>query len=420
MSEFIKKHDLLNKILALALAIILWAVVVNIKNPIITVSYQDILVNYISLDMVDDDYELVIISDEYPLADIKIRGIRTEIAQVNEANIEITCDLAHIKEPGVYEVLYNVKLPFSDMEVINKSPDYLTVEIDYIQTRTIPVEVELLGLPALNYSYQTVIAEPDIVISGPSTEVSRISNAYISIDVDGKFSDIEELAEVYLIDYEENIVVSENIKQSDYMLSVEMPVYKTLSVPIDVDLVFGDVVSEKAINGYTISPTRVYIIGRPMYISEITSINLGELEIDDTQYGKSEFVFALPYIENINYTTQTGNSATVTILFTDYLVQEMEITNFAYDSEEYHEFEIVDEAIIIELAGSKAEFEKLLLGDIYIELEIDPEEIEKMRNSDGVLPNGTYEFVGIVQNSSVYEFDVIGEYIVTVEVTNGE
>lgn len=420
MSEFIKKYDLLNKVIALSLAVILWAVVVNIKNPIITVGYQDILVNYVSLDMVEDDeYELVIISDEYPIVDIKLRGVRAEIAQVSESNIDISSDLSHIKEPGVYEVPYSVKLPFSDMEVSNKNPEYLSVTIDYIQTKNIPVEVELTGTPSLNYSYESVEVQSYVVISGPSTEVGLINKAYVEVDVDGAYSDISVIEEVTLFDKTGQVVVSDNIKQSDYTLSVSMPVYKISSVPLEVNLVYGDIVSPKAIKDYTINTLRVYIKGRPDDVNEITSINIGDLYVDDTQFGKSEFVFALPYLANINYASQGEHTATVTVEFTDYTIKTFDISNFVFD-EKYSEIEIFDEFITVEIAGSEADFEVLDEEEIYIELEIDPEIIEEMRKGEDRLPSGVYEFVGIVNINSESEFDIIGEYIIVVNVAGEE
>lgn len=427
MSDFIKKHDIINKFIAISVAIILWAIVMNIKNPIMTKSYNDILVDFTSLNLIEDTYDLVIISDQFPTVDVKLKGNRDNFLQIDVSNIVVTADLSHIKAAGEYQIEYNVKTPYSDMEVTSKYPEYLTVIMDTMEIREIPVEVEIAGTPTTNFSYNEIQAVSSVTISGPSGELSKVAKAYATVDVSDMSEDITGEYDLILLDEYGNQITSDSIFQSTKIIEVTLPVLHTVSVPVTVDLVYGDIVNPKRIEGYTIDTTFVSIIGRPEYVNSIYSVNLGEIQIDDTQFGKDQFTFGLPYIPNVSYTSSSSTSITVTINFTDYTTEYFEIDNFIYDEELLDENMIILSPYIdVAISGSKADLDDLDLSDFSLSFEIERELIEVTDEDGNVteqyvsLEVGIYEYPATLKIVSLAELDYELEYTILIEVLEME
>lgn len=427
MQEFIKKYDLINKFIALFIATVLWSVVVNIKNPIITKSYNDILVEFTSLSLIEDTYDLVIVSTEFPTVDVKLKGSRDDFVQTTVANIIVTADLSHISTPGEYQIDYNVKTPYSDMEVTGKYPEVLTVIFDVMEVKQIPVNVELTGTPASSYSFDEINAVSTITISGPSNELAKVSTAYANVDVSNASETVTGTYDVVLLDEYGEIITSENISQSRKTIDVELPILQTVSVPLAVDLVYGDVVNPKRIEGYDIETPYVAIIGEPEEVSKVRVINIGEIEVDDTQYGKSEFIFALPTLENVSYTSSTPTSVIVSINFTDYTTGTFNVRNFEYDKDLFEDnMLILNDEVEVTISGSNAELQTLEADDFSMEVIVEREIIET-QDEDGndvityvPLEVGFYNCVAILKIESQYDFDVYEEYTVIIEVLEVE
>lgn len=411
MKEFINKNDLINKFISVLIAVILWAIVMDIKNPTISASFNDIIVSYTSQNIISQNNNLVVISQQFPLVDIRLKGARDEIAQLSDANIIITSDLASIKEAGEYEVEYTIKLPFSEIEVINKYPQKLSVTIDEIQTKDIPVKVELVGTPQFNYFYDEIEAVEYISVTGPSGELSKISYAYTEIDTIGASKDIAGQYSIKLVDIFGEDVISNTITQSMTFIDVYSSVLKNKKVELVVDLVFGDKVREKSIAGYKTNPEYIYIYGLPENVENIKSVNLGEIDIDETQYGKSKFEFELPEIENIQYKSDTIDSVTATVLFTDYIEKMFLVTNLVYDETK---LKPLTSSISISMFGKESDLDFLTANDIILTIQSDRIKID----DDGNFVKGVYEVpvqISYAENIN-FDIDVFESYAILVEV----
>lgn len=428
MSEFFKKYDLLNKLIAVFTSIVFWAIVMDIKNPVILVGFDNISLEYVSLNQTPNEYELVVTSEQSPSVDIKVKGPRSEVAQINNSNIIITCDLSSIKEPGDYQLTYSVKLPFSDMEVSSKSPEKLNVTIDYIATSEIPVYVDLIGEPELTYSFDNIYIAPSITISGPSKEIYQISSAYISIDTSNASSSITGEFDVALINVYGDETLSHTILQSNQSLYAHLPILQTISIPNIVDLVYGDIVNPKYIKGYEISPKYSYIVGEPQFLVGVDSIYLGEISVDDTRFGKSEFVFLLPELENIDYVDTTTSTAVVQIDFTDYTSQHFDVTNFIIDDiSNNKKINVLADALEVEIFGSELHLNTLELDNLSIIANIFEDETVEIIDYHGnivqkslPLDVGTYNLKVYVDIDSSYEFDIYSDCTLQIEVLEVE
>lgn len=403
MKDFFVKHDLLNKLLAVSVAVVMWAIVTNIKNPIEQVWHNDLVAEFSSINFIEDTYNLVIISDEFPKVNIKVKGTSDDLLRVTPSNIKVSADLSGITKAGSYQIDYSIKLPFSGIEVVNKYPDKLSITVDEISVKQVPLEVEFVGTAEKGYSYNLPKIDSEIKVSGPLTELNKISRAVVYIDIDNKSDDISKSFEILLKDASDKKVSSDEITQSEKEVDIAIIALKTKEVPLEVELNFGTTVKEKSINGYKVEPETIQITGRSSVVDAINSINLGTINVDDS-FESESIIFALPKNDNITY--GFNDAVKTSLIKTDYTNQKYDVTNFEIDDEIIERIEIKTDVINVELFAFVAD-----LGSI------DADDIKIIPNINlDVLPVGIHEVETTVVINSEKDFDIYDSYKMKVEV----
>lgn len=403
---FIKKYDVINKFIAVFIAVILWATVTNIKNPIITYAFQDLIVDLTSTGLIFENNNLIVVSDEFPQVDIKLRGSRDEIANLSSSNVKVSADLSSINEAGQYQISYVVKLPYSTVEVIEKYPEKITVIVDELQIKQIPVQIELVGTPLEDYIYDDIIHKEDITISGPKNEIEKIDYAKIEVDVDKKNIDILGEYDVSLINSIGEVVESEKITQNYKFLDVQLSVSKVKTIPLDIDLEYGEIVSYKKIENYTLDKNQVTIVGDPDTVDRYKNLYIGKINVDDTIDGTNMFTFDLPSLEGIKYLNLENLQVKATISFTDYTTKEFTVSKFSINEEELENTLILTENIVVQISGSEKELLELKSSDIIIEPSVNIKDLEV----------GTHEIDCVVKVYNDNDFDFNQNYKMIVEV----
>lgn len=162
------------KIFAIAIAIFIW-LVVSLESSVEKNIAID--VNYVNLPP-----DLVITNDPPEELNLVVRGTRSQLSSLSPKSIIFTIDLAHVST-GVSK--FNIRTeqirPPRGIQVIGISPAEVTVDVDELISRNIPVE-PIIGPPETGYE---IVRKPRVVpsmatISGPKSIVSDMK--FISTD----------------------------------------------------------------------------------------------------------------------------------------------------------------------------------------------------------------------------------------------
>ena len=181
------------KILALAMAIVLWFYISSEYN-ITAERYFDIEIRPINL---AENLSIKSIRDKISVG---IDGPKNILENLSSQKIVGTVDLRNIEEPGKYQLEANVIIP-KNTNVTRIIPNEVTVEVEEILEQEFQIEYNLIGLPERGYSLED---EPDIIprevtIIGPDTLLKQIEQARIDIDISAIRENIntEEIITVY-------------------------------------------------------------------------------------------------------------------------------------------------------------------------------------------------------------------------------
>jgi YbbR domain-containing protein len=103
-------------------------------------------------------------------------------------------DLSGLK-PGTYDVSIQYQIPqeIRPIRVNLVTPKTVTLTLELLIARTLPIQTEITGEPALGYQAGSIEwSHQEVVISGRSSFVDRVSTVDVSLDISGANESIEQ------------------------------------------------------------------------------------------------------------------------------------------------------------------------------------------------------------------------------------
>ncbi len=183
----------LYRVLALAVAVAVWYMVAADRNPqterTVTTELQarGLAAGLVVVGMASR-------------VEVRVRGPRSAVAELNADGLEAYVDLGQMTEPGEYRLPVRVRPP-QGLRVVAVQPAEVVVTVDSVARRQVPVEVVLQGVPAPGAILgQPVVQPPRVTVQGPRSLVQQLQRAWVAVDVGGLRSALTQSLRVRLED----------------------------------------------------------------------------------------------------------------------------------------------------------------------------------------------------------------------------
>ena len=264
-------NNLWLKILAVAIAFIVWIIAAQINNPVSTHTYSNVKVTLLGTDVLENEGKVYQILDNSDVVKVTVRAPESVISTLSATDILAVADLSQITEDGTVPIVYTL----DRAESIVGDRSELQVLVEEKKTRYVNVSYETTGSVGEGCVVGKVnLGRNRIEISGPRSAVDRVSYAQVTIDLDGAIKTISADMEIILYDAEGRKIDSENIiKQTDYVTTT-VTVLSTKNVPI-----YASVTGNPA-NGYIyaddieVYPGIITIAGDTSVLNSIAHIDI--------------------------------------------------------------------------------------------------------------------------------------------------
>ncbi len=310
------KSNPVMKIMAVLFAVILWSYVLAEENPVRTRTVTDVpvrLENYAQL----TDKKLEIsksLSEALGDVNVKVQVKQSEMKNLVKENIDVYVDLSTVNGPGDHLLTIKAKPNgIVSAQVLEISPETITVHVDKFMSKPVPVEVNTIGsVPDGYYANEPEIAPTTVDIKGAQTDVQNVASAVCNVDLTGLTEGFSKNMEIDLLDYNGNIIDKSNFDDLPSVI-VKLDVQHMKTVPIDV---VGSIAGQDEVAaGYevadiTCEPATVQIAGDASVLVGIDKISL----VPYTVSGKSvSETVALDYDPPEGVTVLTPEKAQVYI-----------------------------------------------------------------------------------------------------------
>lgn len=178
-----KYRKTLPKIVSVLLAFILWLYVVTVETPINEKTFTNI-----EIKLTDAVNGLSVLAGAGNFVDVTVRGKKSDLDRLSEADFAATIDISGHTEAGEYELPVKVVTP-SGATFVKQSIKKTYVKLDEEISKSVPVKAEPLDWQCdSGYSLglgEIAVTPAHITVTGPKTELDKIDQAFIEVDCDG-------------------------------------------------------------------------------------------------------------------------------------------------------------------------------------------------------------------------------------------
>ena len=405
MSE--KANKVLYIALSLLIAIVFWLYVDDVQGSKISETYYRIPIEFIGAEDTLPNRGLMLTEGEDITIDLKLSGPRILISGLDKSDIRIQVDLTNISAVGTYTLYYEILFPDNvDRSRISReyaSRSMVTVKIEELYTKTVPVEVSVSGEVADGYIYmaERLVLDPaNLVVSGREKDVEKVAAARIKLDLTGATSSISRKFDYELLDAEGNVIEAEGIRLSDNQIQVDAPVYlvKTLNLTVKFKESPGSSLEDV---DWKLEQNTVEVAGEAASLENKEDILLGEIDLSSL-LSDTEMVLdiSLPAgtVNLSGYTTTT-----LTITFSDNLATKaLSVSNIsAVGLSEGQSFDRLTSSVEVMLRGPADEVEQVTAEDVRVVVDLEEYTSNGTYSVPAMVFVDGYDNVGAIGSCSV-------------------
>ena len=407
--NFLKKQDFLLKILSLALSIVLWAVVMDVDNPERNMRFDDVPVRIIGASQLKAATGLELIEGEDTTVTVSLRGQSKSVGEVRVSQITATVDISGLTEANEYDLPVTVSVSKSGVETNYVNPGKVHVRVDRVESKDVPIEVNVTGTPSDGYrAGKPTAATKKVTVFGPATDLAQVAKAVAAVDVTGRNSSLT------LYDQDGAAFTSNYITSQTEKIKVSVPIYRVNNIPLTVTLKDGGSLTQNQVQ-CVIDPENVEVIASDQAVlSDIKEINLGEIDLGSVHTGtpiSMSIKDKLP--SGVSLVSGQPETANVTISVDGVATRKVQVSKFAWNDTAQentpYTVNILTKSVEMELRGSESQLKKVDVNNLSIGLTYDSVSLGVGRHT----VKGVATTVGLPSGVTLVEEDIEVEIEIT-------
>ena len=367
----IVSHNLMWKILSVVIAVLMWSYIVSADSSItrtkvlssvdVSLSGQSVLQSRLLAVVMDEDEALASVR-------VKVKVPQANYARVTADSVSVELDLSRVRQTGRQEVELVGTTAYG--EVVQITPSTLEVDIEPMDTRVVPVNVELQNQDEDKYYYVVSQSNPSqLTISGASSVVQRIAQAQALVNVEGMTTGRIVSVKYALLDEEGNEVTQLVSKPtSSVMVGLSIDPIARLSVDASIETATtGTLPDGYRITRVEVQPETITVAGDPSLLGELDVLTFEQVNVT----GRTQ---SFSTVATVNALDAMKYVSTRQVTVTVYIEEESQVARFenvklsVTGLKEGCRAELSDETVRVKATGAYSEMGQLteshLLADV--------------------------------------------------------
>lgn len=405
----VSRNKVLQVIASILVAVAIWVYVDVEKAPERTKTIRDIPVEFSGESTTLADKNLMLLSGYDTTVDLTIKGTKRELVKINKDNVRLVASTSSIDSVGVHTLRWDVVYPdgvqSSALSVDWASKYKVTVTVDELYTKEVPVNCVVTGTVADGYfTGETVLDPTTLVLRGQRDDLLNVAYAKLTVDISDATRSVIQTESVQLYDNDDNPVDNSNIRTNASLIQAKVPVLTTKEVSLAVELSGVPGSAGQSIKT-TITPSSVRLIGEADVLENIDEIVLATLYIEDLDiWQQNSYVVTAP---DGTWLANSNEVATVEITMEGIEEKTVTVDTFSYTNVPSGLYAEVQDTLDVRLWGLSEELAELKADAITATVDL-----------SSVTETGSCRVPVTVTVSGYRDVAVKGSYEVTVYVTD--
>ena len=270
------------KLTSVLIAAVLWFLVTNINDPVISRSFYNVPVsirNAAILAEAGQVYEVLDGTDQ--IATVNITAQRSVVESFTRDNIVAIADMNDLTSRNTVPIRLSVNKNTNDVVSVEGSIEDVRLNVEDRKTRTVSLSVKTTGDLAEGYIVGDVTPAQNLVrISGPVSRVDMVARAEAEVDVTGFTSAIGTEADIRLYDADDNVLRDTVVSQNIASVRVQISILQTKFVSIRARQTGVPAEGFHATGDIRIEPAEIMIAGEGANVENVTERVLSGEELD--------------------------------------------------------------------------------------------------------------------------------------------
>ncbi len=392
-------------LLSFAIAFGLWLYVITVVSPESEDTFHDIPV-VMNGENILNDRGLMILSGKNQTVDLKLEGYRTDLANLNKANIILLADLSQITTAGEHKLSYDISYSIvqsGPLTVLEQTQKLITVVVAEQVKKEIPVEVVYTGAVPENYiahKQNITLDHTTVTVSGPKDVISKIAKAKVNVDLTDRTSTISGAYGFTLCDsWDAPIADLSNVTTNLHEVRVTLRIQKTKQVPLVLNVIYGGGVTEST-SRIEMDMDSIQVAGNEAALDNLSEIVLGTVDLSDI-LESTTLTYPIILPEGVINVTNVPE-VNVSVSFPDLEIREYKVNNLvAQNLPTGLEAQWLTTSVTVRLRGETEVLKNLTAEDISVVVDFFGAEIGA-QVYDAMILVDTDAVVGAIGNYEVY------------------
>ena len=318
---------------------------------------------------------------------------RSVAARLNNTNLTVTMDLFPVLSRGPTTLPYEINFPsdtdLSSLTVTERSVNRISLYIDRMQSRPVPVLVSYTGGAAEGFIQDSPEYGPQsVTVSGPAEAVSSVGTARVNVVRENLSSTYTDDLHFVLYDVsgdELDQAILDQLTVSDETIRVTVPIRAMKDVSLNVELTPGAGASSQNVS-VTYEPSVIIVAGDPEDVRDFNTINLNTIDLTRFETTISE---VYPIIIPNGLTNISGETeARVTVEILGLELKHMSISNLQVNLPAGYTADIISPSVDVRIRGRASDLAGLTEEKIRIVANVTDVSLGTQRLSSTVYVDG--------------------------------
>ncbi len=300
------------KILSVVLAFLVWLIIVNFDDPIITKTFSGVVVDINNVESIEKENKTYEIVNDSNIISVKIKGQRSVVENMTKDYLKATADIKNISFMNTIPIEVKSTRYADRLTLIEPKTTNVEVIIESKIEKQIKITSNIIGEAANGYQVGKIKPFVDVIfVDGPESVMEIVKEARVDIPIADATESFTTASEVLLYDAEGEEINDAMLKLSLSEITVNVEILEVKEVPVSVD-VKGTPKSGFGYTGTVIcEPSSVKIAGTGSLFKNCSAIRImdGSLNIDGASDNVVDTIDISRYLPNgIELADSSANS----------------------------------------------------------------------------------------------------------------
>lgn len=277
------------KLLSVLIAFLIWSYVKSDVDPLKERTFRDVEIRLENVqELQNSDFIVLPIGDQK--LSVTVSGRLSNMQNVRKEGIIAKANLKDLGE-GEHSLPISVNSVDSGISIDHFEPQTVSVVIDRKESQEMTTNIVLDGQLENSYVLGKVKDHEKVRVTGPKTMIDNITKLEAKVDINGLQRSTVMSIRVVPYNNANQIIESVTIEPSN--IDVEIPIFKTETVPIKLNLQ-GTLPKDMQTSNFSIRPNSVTIRGNSAVIDRIHEITTKPISVQEVMNGNREIQLVLP------------------------------------------------------------------------------------------------------------------------------